>query len=131
MSLRYVRDDAHRRIRATLWDPVLPSEVRAISDHQIAEGTWHYSVLLDLREAIRAPKRDAISNLVAHMQRLAGIHGQRGPVATVSTRPALFRMAHLYAILAQEAQLNVAAFRDITSAEQWLSVIEERWVVKV
>ena|SRR5262249_51412653 len=126
MSMRYVRDDVNRRVRATVWDPLVWSEMLAISEHQVAEGTWRYGLLLDLRDVTQPGGADCIRNLTAHVQTLVTKNGPRGPVAAVANRSATFGMARMFAILAEDAALDVGVFRDIPAAEKWLTAFEER-----
>jgi len=121
MSLRYVRDDAHQRITATIWDPLVPDELYAVSDHQATAGTWRYGVLLDLRDLTQPPTADDVRRLIDHVRALIHVHGRRGPVATVSLQPAVYGMARMYEMLAEGAGLEVAAFKTINEAESWLS----------
>src|SRR5437867_6308217 len=123
MPVRYIQDDVRRLIHARIWDPVAaPSELFTIADHQAVEGTWRYSVVLDLRDLTQPASPDDIGQLVAHEGRLQHVHGRRGPVATVAdVGSGGYEMARLYEALAGRVCLEVAAFTTIAQAEAWLS----------
>jgi hypothetical protein len=122
MSLRYTRDDARRRILATFSDPLVePAEMYVVCDHQVAEGTWSYGVLVDLRNLTQPPTPDGVRGLVEHVRRLGRTYGRRGPVATVSVKLSTYGMARMHEILAEDAEQDVAAFRSVPQAEEWLS----------
>jgi hypothetical protein len=114
------RDDTRRRIRWTATAPVTLHDVLAQLDQQIAEGAWHYGVVVDLRMGILSPAdRDA---LLETMRTLSKTHGPHGPVALVTRQPAGVANAQIFAMRSM-APHSVEVFWDIEEANRWLDKI--------
>lgn len=114
------RDDVRRRIRFTATEPVTFADVTALLDRQIAEGSWHYGLVIDLRMAI-LPRADR-DRVVSRMTEMSAVHGPHGPVALVTNQPDSVANAQVYAMRSTDAE-SVEVFWDIEEANHWLDQI--------
>jgi hypothetical protein len=122
MHITYERDDERRRIIVTIAGPIAIEEVLAIVDRQAREGTWRYGMLYDSRRASTTGSPADVRVGLMHVDAMSRIHGERGPVAFVTTMPAAYAMTRLYSTLANQQHQPVEAFRDIGDAERWLAL---------
>jgi hypothetical protein len=118
----YIRDDDSRRITVELAGDVSLEELIAVVDRQAVEGTWSYGLLYDARRVSTAAESREARRLVAHVATVAAVHGQRGPVAIVTDRPATYGIVRMYSMLSDGApqHLSVDVFRDPADAVRWL-----------
>ena len=112
------RDDVRQRIVATGFGIIKLSHIQSVMDQQHAEGTWHYAVLYDFRDATTSVTGDDMWSLASHVQGLGPM--TRGPVAVVATDPAFYGVARMYSMMTDRAGLRFAVFRDRADAERWL-----------
>ena len=121
MPLTYVRDDARGRIVSVASGLVTVHDVLAIIDRQHAEGLWDYGVLYDARGSASLPTVEEMERTLGRIDAVAGGR-RRGPVAIVTTDPALFDMARVYATGGKFAVVatRVRVFRDVEEARTWL-----------
>ena len=122
MPIDYVRDDQTRRVTVALTGDVSLAELMHVVDRQAAEGTWTYGLLYDARRVLTPAESREARMLVAHVAKVAAVHGQRGPVAIVTDRPATYGIVRMYSMLSDGApqHLTVDVFRDPADAERWL-----------
>jgi hypothetical protein len=119
MPIDYVRDDRRRRIRLLARDPITVEDGFAVLARQVADGAWHYGMLVDVRLAtLQIGDNPAF---LARVQELEVDHGPHGPVAVVTRKPANIAAAKGYAMQsAPTASLEVDVFWDMDDAERWL-----------
>jgi hypothetical protein len=90
-------------------------------DRQAADGAWTYGVLYYARDMTSYPGTQEMKILVARVAELASTRGPRGRIAIVDARPAAYGMWRMYAALADDIPLRLMVFRDLETAEAWLS----------
>jgi hypothetical protein len=115
----YERDDARRRALITMTGPFNAPKVRACVELHRAEGAWSYGVLYDLRRMTSEPTRETLAEFAALTKPRPG-EPHRGPVAVVSTKPAMYSLACLYAAMVS-AHTTMSVFRDRDEADAWLN----------
>jgi hypothetical protein len=98
-------------------DPVGVPDVLVWLERQAADGAWAYGTLDDFRLVTWIPTTEDLQSVLGQVITLSKAHGRRGPVAFVTTRPALFGIARKYSVLSDE---DVEAFYDLADAERWL-----------
>lgn len=115
--MKIERDDARRRIVVIGTGTISIADIRSVVDQQHADGTWHYGLLYDFRDATTSITGADTRALAFHTE-----HGApaRGPVAVVATDPAFYGVARMYSMLTETAGLRFAVFRDRAQAERWL-----------
>jgi hypothetical protein len=117
----YVRDDARRTIRITARGPLESADLMAIVDRQLAEKTWTYGVLYDLREIVGVASRAETRAVSEHVRAQVARYGHRGPVAIVTSAPATMAVGQTYGFfLGTRPDFRVEVFRDLVEADQWL-----------
>src|SRR5262245_5051672 len=121
MPIAYARDDAQRRILLTATGTVTHAEVIAAIDRQVADGTWTYGMLYDVRAEALLPKMSEVLDFIDYVRQLVDQHGRRGPVAIVTTMPAHDRRARMYSSLSDPSRVTMASFGDIDEASRWLA----------
>lgn len=117
------RDDQQRRVTVTVSDPWSVEEVAIASERQIAEQTWRYGTLYDLRGSTWVPSEPDMQWLAQRGQQLAARHGARGPVAVLVDASASELLAQRYA---QYGRLRgdqdaIQIFRNEADALRWFS----------
>jgi hypothetical protein len=122
MPITYERDDARRRIVVTTIGIITAAEMLAVVDRQAREGTWQYGMLYDSRRVATVASPADVRIGLRHVEAVTITHGQRGPVAFVTTMPAAYGMVRMYSTLAGQQRQAVEAFRDIADAERWLAL---------
>jgi hypothetical protein len=121
MPITYERYDQRRRIVVTTVGSVGRDELLAVVDRQAGEGTWQYGVLYDSRRVTSVATQADVRAGLKHVEAWSRVHGQRGPVAFVTTMPAAYGMVRMYSTLAGQVHQAVEVFRDIGDAERWLA----------
>jgi len=119
LPFTYARDDAARRIRITLADPLTVADLIASVDHQLADGAWSYGLLVDGRNISAATESSAIQSFLSHVRELVAVHGPRAPIAFVSTESAVIGSAQRYVIFGGSAE-SFEVFWAIDDAQEWL-----------
>lgn len=114
-------DHARQRIVVITRGPFDLSQLRMSINRQATSGLWHYGTLYDERDCTSAPSAVEVRQLADHVGRLIGTLGRRGPVAIVTADAATYGMVRMYEVLVAPTGLDVQAFRDITTADAWLS----------
>lgn len=119
MPFRFERDDARRRIRVTLADPLTDLEILGIIDRQRTEGAWAYGMLVDTRGLNVPPSRALARAAVAHVTEVSKAEGQRGPVAVVALR-GMVGLSEAYAFESHQQGRDVEVFWSPDDASHWL-----------
>jgi len=120
MPFTYFRDDARRRIRITLTDPLRVADMTLSLDRQLTEGTWDYGVLLDGRAIAAGVPSSDIQSFLSQVRELIAKHGPRGPVAFVATQSAAIGSAQRYLLFGGGAAESFEIFWAIDDANRWL-----------
>jgi len=76
-------------------------------------------VLLDLTDCTSLPDRSQLENLAADIHRLGG-RTRFHRCTIVATQPALFGMARMFEILAEDQFAATRVFRTVAEGEAWL-----------
>jgi hypothetical protein len=96
MPIEYERDDERRLVVLTMTDPYALLEILSAIDRQMAEDTWTYAVLSDLRAVIDLWTESDLQQ-IADRVKAVGSGRERGPVGiAVNARPAGLRMGLTY-----------------------------------
>ena len=119
MPIQYVTDDASRRIRVTLTDPLTVAELIASVERQLADGAWRYGLLVDARGTFPAPRPVDMRSFAARIRELVATHGPRGPIAIVARESGAIIGAHMYVFLSGNTE-SIEVFWDVDDARQWL-----------
>jgi hypothetical protein len=120
MPYQYARDDAARRIRITLIDPLTVAERIAAVEQQVAEDAWWYGTLVDARYlAVYKPTPTEMQAVVARVGELVAEHGPRGPVAVVSNRGTVISAGQMYNHYCDQRNA-VEVFWDLDAARSFL-----------
>jgi hypothetical protein len=117
----YVRDDARRRIRITVHEPLTAEELIGIVDRQAEEGTWTYGMLYDMRALQHPSAKEDIVTVSSRVQGHIANLGPRGPVALVTRAFGVVGAGQIYAAESQTRGFNVQVFWDVDDAEEWLA----------
>lgn len=117
------RDDERRRVTVAVSDPWSVEEVAVVSERQVAEQTWRYGTLYDLRGSTWVPSEPDMQWLAQRGQQLATRHGARGPVAVLVDADASEQLAQRYAQYGRLRGGNdpIQIFRSASDAAEWLS----------
>ena len=120
MPFEYVRDDAKHRIKVTVSDPLTVAELIASVEHQLADGTWQHTLIVDARRLILlTPNVSFMQSFVSYVAELVAAHGPRGPIAIVSTQSGVISSGQMYNLFGGEME-PVEVFWDIDEGQQWL-----------
>jgi hypothetical protein len=119
VPIQYVTDDASRRIRVTLTDPLTVAELIASVERQLADGAWRYGLLVDARGTFPAPRPVDMRSFAARIRELVATHGPRGPIAIVARESGAIIGAHMYVFLSGNTE-SIEVFWDVDDARQWL-----------
>lgn len=117
----YHRDDAHRRLRVVAHRPLRPEDFVAIVRRQLAEDTWTYGLVYDMRGVGGlAASTDEAKRIAEQVRAQIDGHGRRGPVAVVTPQANAIGVAQGYAYFARQQGFLVEVFWDMSEAEEWL-----------
>ena len=119
MPFSFERDDARRRIRVTLSDPLTDAEIIAVIDRQREERAWAYGMLCDTRPLHHPPSRSIARLAIEHVTDITKRLGRRGPVAVVALR-GMVGPSEAYAFESHQHGRDVQVFWSIEDADQWL-----------
>jgi hypothetical protein len=114
-----VCDDAKRRIRLTLTDPITVAELLQSVDRQFADGAWPYGVLVDARATFRTPRPMNMRSLASGVRELITAHGPRGPIAIVAMASGAIAGPQMYIFFGRQME-SINVFWDMDDAQQWL-----------
>ena len=113
MPFQYLRDDAKRRITLILSDPLTVAERIGAMEHQVADGTWRYGVLIDARRmGPFTPNLTDMQTVASRLAELIAEHGPRGPVAIVSGQSSVISAGAMHNSLGVKAPIEVFWDRD-------------------
>lgn len=126
MPITYQRDDERCRIDVRLTGLVTVADLLAIVDRQAAESTWHYSLCYDARHVTKeaASTVDEVRRVLRHTVQTSAVHGERGPVAIITDKPADYNIVRMYSALGAPQRINVEVFRDPADAIRWLDFVD-------
>ena len=120
MPMTYERDDQRRLITVTMTDPYALDEILSAIDRQMAEDTWTYAVLSDLRD-VTVLWADVDLQQIADRVKAVGRGRERGPVGiAVDARPAGLRMGLTYMELTRKI-VDVEVLLTATQVDDWLA----------
>ena len=119
MPIQYLRDDAKRRIRLTVTDPVTVMDLIASVERQLAESTWHYGLLVDMRGQSEAAGSGDVRTFSSRVAELIAAHGPRGPIAVVARDASPIAGAQLHVLLGGKRE-SVEVFWDLADGQRWL-----------
>jgi hypothetical protein len=119
MPIQYVRDDIARRIRLTVTDPIAVVDLIASVERQLAEATWHYGLLVDMRSQSAAAGPGDIRAFSARVGELVATHGARGPIAVIARDASPIAGAELHLIYGGKRE-SVEVFWDLDDGQRWL-----------
>jgi hypothetical protein len=119
MPVQYLLDDAKRRIRLNLTDPITVADLLASVERQLADGAWSYGTLVDARIPFPAARSSDMRSFVAGVRELIAAHGPRGPVAVVANESGPISSAQMYAFFGGKTE-SIEVFWHLDDAQQWL-----------
>jgi hypothetical protein len=119
VPVEFDRDDANRRLKMTVTDPITLSELIASAERQLAEGAWSYGTLIDARGIVVALPPDDIRSLVTHVRELVATHGPRGPIACVARQAKAIASVQIYMLFGGKTDA-LEVFWDLAEAREWL-----------
>ena len=120
MPVKYVRDDAKRRITLTASDPLTVEERIGAVEHQLADGAWSYGLIIDARSmASFTPQLSEMQAAASRLAELVDAHGPRGPVALVSRQSSLIGASAMHNSLGVRTP-GVQVFWDMDDARTFL-----------
>lgn len=124
MPVRYVRDDAKRRITLTVSDPLTVEERIAAVERQLADGAWGYGLIIDARSmASFTPKLTEMQIAASRLAELVAAHGPRGPVALVSRQSGVIGASAMHNSLGVKTP-GVQVFWDMDDAQKFLDQLD-------
>ena len=120
MPVRYVRDDAKRRLTLVVSDPLTVDERIAAVEHQLAAGAWRYGLIIDARSmASFTPQVTEMQAAASRLAELVAVHGPRGPVALVSRQSSVIGASAMHNSLGVRTP-GVQVFWDMDDAQTFL-----------
>jgi hypothetical protein len=119
MPITYVCDDARRRYRITLTEPVTARDVIASLDRQVADGAWAYGAIVDTRSPFVPPSQSDMKGFVSRIRELVAQHGPRGPIAIVAKESTQIATAQMYLFFGGKTP-SIEVFWHLDDAQQWL-----------
>jgi len=116
------RDDEHRLLTVKLSDQWSVEEIAVSVDRQLADNTWKYDTIYDLRGTSGMPTEPDILWLVKQGDQYLALRGARGLVAVLIDRTESGKLQQQYAEYAG-AQNRVAlrVFDDEAAAREWFA----------
>jgi hypothetical protein len=119
VPLQLDRDDLNRRLKMTITTSITALELIAATERQLAEGAWHYGMLVDARAMSVAPAQTEVRLFVSHVGGLVAAHGPRGPIAFVARHSAAIGSVQVYMFLGGKTD-SLEVFWDMPEAKEWL-----------
>ena len=116
----FKRDDDERRVIVTVTGAMTLDVWAAALGHQILEGAWHYSAILDVTEATSFRCTGALDHMIAYGDQLTAERGVRGPVALVVTPQVLGENRRHLSDYAERVAYPFDVFTDFALADAWL-----------
>jgi hypothetical protein len=87
MPIKYERDDERRLLTVAINDPFSVEDILSAIERQMAEDTWEYAMLYDMRATAHLSTVIQARRITARVQALSGGRA-RGPVGLmISPRP--------------------------------------------
>jgi hypothetical protein len=121
MSLSYSIDVERRAVVLTCGNASF-ERWRQTMREIFADPTYHagFPILIDCRSATLTPSAAQVRHVIEFLAAHADALGD-SCIAVVVAEQAAFGMARMAAILAETAGLNIAAFKEVDAANQWLA----------
>src|SRR5258706_495600 len=124
MPVPYKRHDAKRRITLIVTDPLTVEERIAAVEHQLADGTWKYGLIIDARSmASFTPQLAGMQAAASRLAELVAAHGPRGPVALVSRQSSVIGASAMHNSLGVKTP-GVQVFWDMDDAQRFLDGLD-------
>ena len=122
MPIVTTRDDEHRLLTVKLSDPWSVEEIAVSIDRQLAENTWKYDTIYDLRGTRGMPTEPDILWLVKQGDQYLALRGARGLVAVLIDRTESGKLQKQYAEYAgTRNRVALRVFDDEAAAREWLA----------
>lgn len=113
-------DHSVRRITYTAAGNVSLSEWLDALEWQVAGGIWGYTVLVDLRGLVGVPTERDVGGVIERLRRMMEHDPKRTAVAAVTSSPAVYGMARMFGMRADDLAFAYRIFTDKPAAERWL-----------
>jgi hypothetical protein len=118
MPSQYLRDDARRLITVVITEPYAVEDICMFIDRQMAEETWAYAMLYDLRVPMTI---EADSQHIADHIRAVGGGRARGPVGiAIRATPEQFRRGLHYSEMTRKLE-TVEVLLSQAHVDEWLA----------
>ena len=122
MPIVTTRDDERRLLTVKLTDPWSVEEIAVSIDRQLAENTWKYDTIYDLRGTSGMPTEPDIFWLVKQGDQYLALRGARGLVAVLIDRNESGKLQQQYAEYAgAQNRVVLRVFDDEAAAHEWLA----------
>lgn len=122
MPIVTTRDDEHHLLTVKLSDPWSVEEIAVSVDRQLAENTWKYDTIYDLRGTRGMPTEPDILWLVKQGDQYLALRGARGLVAVLIDRNESGKLQQQYAEYAGvQNRVALRVFDDEVEARAWLA----------
>jgi hypothetical protein len=119
MPIQYVRDDAKHRIRVTITDPFTVVDVIASVERQLADGAWHYGLVVDLRGQSAAAGAGDIQLFSSRVRELVAAHGPRGAIAIIARDATPIASSQMHVVFGEKTE-SIEVFWDLDDGQRWL-----------
>jgi hypothetical protein len=119
MPIQYTRDDAKRRIRLTLTNPITVADLIASVERQLASGGWPYGSLVEARAPFSPQSPRDMRAFSSRVSELVATHGQRGPIAIIAKDAGAVATAQIYVLFGGKTE-SVEVFWDLDDGQHWL-----------
>jgi hypothetical protein len=116
------QDDEQQQMTVAVSDPWSVEEIAISIDRQLADHTWKYGTLYDLRGSGWIPSEPDVLWLVRRGQQQVARHGARGPVAVLIDASQHVDVVRKYAdYSAEHGHVLVRVFDEVEVARAWLA----------
>ena len=122
MSLQYICDHEHRRVRAILRYDFHAFDIWELFARQRTDGSWGYRTLVELRYTHGSPPSDDTLLQILEVDLRPG-RAPRGALGILVDGPVLTRIAARYAALTGRRR-RVRVFTTTIDAEAWLTAAD-------
>jgi hypothetical protein len=119
MPIQYVRDDVARRIRLTVTDPIAVVDMIASVERQLAENTWHYGLVVDMRAQSAEAAPGDIRMFSSRVGEMVAANGPRGPIAIIARNASPIAGSQMHLVYGGKKE-SVEVFWDLDDGQRWL-----------
>jgi hypothetical protein len=120
----YHPDHVRRRLLLVAHEDFSAADILQSVERRLREGTWQYTVLLDLRRRKHALSRADILLIVNRVNEVTKTRGRPGPMAILVGDLVGFGMARMYSLYGENTGRTVEVFREAETAERWFDAHE-------